>query len=271
MRKLLIVLAIAFGLYSCNQDTDQIGSEIESIELAAKNSSENVKLLRAWTSNSSSPVQQRYVRRFVVKVKNLAYQKEVVIHQATYSGNWVDIPLTYQQSIDNNEEIWVGEVEPDTEIYNDEFVVKYTVDGQTYWDNNSGSNYSMQTNIGAYLAPELEVYVDSSYTRFSGSYFGINADVRRDYGAPGTVEVVFTTDGWVTTERASLSYQRYFRVGYSNYILSPNEFDIDKWETSVRVNPDVNSIEYAVVYTVGDQEYWDNNYGNNYTINKLTY
>ncbi len=271
MRKIYLVVFTILGLYSCTNDTDSLDTVNESIELAAKSSSTNVKLIRAWTSNSSSPVQQQYVRRFVVKVKNLAYQKQVTIYHATNNGTWVDIPLTYQQSIENNEEIWVGEVAPDTQYYADEFVVKYTVDGVTYWDNNNGTNYSMPLSIGAYLAPEVEAFVDNYYTRFYGNYFAINVDVRRDYGAVGTVEVVYTTDNWATTQTASLSYQRYFRVGYADYIQSPNQFDIDKWETSVNVGPGVNSIQYAVVYKVAGQEYWDNNFGKNYTINKVVY
>lgn len=271
MKKIYLVLVVVLGLYSCKQDAEITDATNTSIELAAKNSSENVTLLRAWTSNGSSPVRRKYVRRFEVKVKNLAFQKEVAIHHATYAGNWVDIPLRYEQSIDNDEEIWVGEVEPDTEIYSDEFVIKYTVDGQTYWDNNNGDNYSMLVNIGAYLAPEIEVSVDKYYTRFAGTYFNINVDARRNYGAVGAVEIVYSTDGWTTTNRVSLSYQRYFRVGYAHYIQSPNQFDIDKWETSVRLDPDISSVEYAIVYKVNGQEYWDNNYGKNYIINNSTY
>ncbi len=267
MRKIITLLVVVLGLISCTQDIDQIDSVTESIEVATKNSSDNVTLLRAWTSNSSSPVRRRYVRRFVVKVKNLAFDKQVFIHHATYNGNWVDIPLSFKQSISEDEEVWVGEVEPDTEIYSDEFVVKYVVDGQTYWDNNNGSNYSMPVNIGAQLSPEIEVMVDLYYTRFSGSYFAINVDARRNYGSTGSVEVVYTTDNWVTTQRALLNYQRYFRVGYAHYIQSPNQFDIDKWETSVQVDRSVTSIEYAVVYKTAGQEYWDNNYGRNYTVN----
>ncbi|WP_109301543.1 carbohydrate-binding protein [Aquimarina sp. AU474] len=267
MRKIYLVV-VMLALYSCGTDGEALSIENKSIELAAKNSSENVKLLKAWTSNSSSPVRQKYVRRFAVKVKNIAFQKEVSIHHLRYDGTWVDIPLAFQQSVDNNEEIWVGEVIPESEIYNDEFVVKYVVNDQTYWDNNNGINYSMLVNIGAYLAPEVILSLDSFYTRFYRNYFNINVDARRNYGAPGAVEVVYTTDGWATTTRKTLSYQRYFRVGYAHYIQSPNQFDIDKWETSVQVDSEVNTIEYAVVYTTNGQEYWDNNYGENYTITK---
>lgn len=271
MRKLFLVCAIAFGVYSCTQDVDLEDSQLESELVAAKNSADQVKLIRAWTSNSSSPIRRRYVRRFVVKVKNLAFQKEVAIHHATYNNGWVDIPLTYQQSIGNNEEIWVGEVAPDVELYSDEFVVKYTTNGQVFWDNNNGSNYSMLVNIGAYLSPDVEVFVDTYYTRFSGNYFSINVDARRDYGSAGSVEIVYTTDGWATQQRVPLSYQRYFRVGYAHYIQSPNQFDIDKWETSIQVESTVSEIEYAVVYTTNGEEYWDNNFGKNYVITKTTF
>ncbi len=268
MRKIYLVVVTMLVLCSCSTDKDVLDIENESIELAAKSSSDNVKLLRAWTSNSSSPVRRRYVRRFAVKVKNIAFQKEVAIHHLTNDGVWVDIPLVFQQSIANDEEVWIGEVTPETESYADQFVVKYKVNGQTYWDNNNGANYSMLVNMGAYLAPNIELSVDTFYTRFYGNNFNINVDARRNYGAPGTIEVVYTTDGWVTTKRAALSYQRYFRVGYAHYIQSPNQFDIDKWETSVSVDSNIDTIEYAVVYTVNDQEYWDNNHGKNYTITK---
>lgn len=268
MRKILLLCIAIAGLYSCSTDFDLLETTSETTQVAAKNSSDNVKLLRAWTSDSSSPIEQKFVRRFMVKVKNLAYQKEVMIHHKTYNGNWVDIPLTYMQSIPNDEEIWVGEVTPDTQIYEDEFAIKYIVDGQTYWDNNNADNYSMPLSIGAYLSSEIEVLVDPFYTRFYGRYFSVNTDVKRNYGSPGAVEVVYTTDGWITTETAALSYQRYFRVGYAEYIQSPNQYDVDKWATSIRVNADVTTIEYAIVYKVDGQEYWDNNFGKNYVINK---
>ncbi|WP_299219448.1 carbohydrate-binding protein [uncultured Aquimarina sp.] len=271
MRKIYLVLSVILGLFSCTSDVDNLDSEMKSIELSAKTSSENVKLLSAWTANRSSPVHINYQRKFKVKVKNLAYQKEVAIHHATYNGNWVDIPLTFEQAIENDEEIWVGEVTPDYEIYSDEFVVKYTVNGETYWDNNSGKNYSMLVNVGGYLSPEINVELNKSFTRPTGSSFAINVNARRNYGAPATVEVVYTTDGWVTKNTVPLAYQRYFRVGYAHYIMSPNQFDVDVYDTSIRVAEDVQSIDFAIVYKIDGQEYWDNNYGSNYTLSKIIY
>ncbi|WP_299603667.1 carbohydrate-binding protein [uncultured Aquimarina sp.] len=270
MRKIYLVLSVIFGLYSCASDIETLDSEM-TIELSSKNSSENVKLISAWTANRSSPVQINYQRKFKVKVKNLAYQKEVAIHHETNNGGWVDIPLTYDQSIGSNEEIWVGEVTPDNEIYSTDFVVKYTVDGETYWDNNSGKNYSMLVNVGGFLSPDVDVEVNDSFTRWAGTSFAINVNARRNYGDNATVEVVYTTDDWATKNTVQMSYQRYFRVGYAHYIMSPNQHDVDIYDTLIRVPDEVDSIEFAVVYKVNGEEYWDNNYGNNYTLSKITY
>ncbi|WP_299312392.1 carbohydrate-binding protein [uncultured Aquimarina sp.] len=271
MRKIYLVFSVILGLFSCTSDVDNLDSEIKSIELSEKISSENVKLLSAWTANRSSPVHINYQRKFKVKVKNLGYQKEVVIHHATFDGNWVDIPLTFEQAIDNDEEIWIGELTPDYEVYSDEFVVKYMVNGKTYWDNNSGKNYSMLVNVGGYLSPEINVELNKSFTRPTGSSFAINVNSRRNYGTTTTVEVVYTTDSWATKTTIPLTYQRYFRVGYAHYIMSPNQFDVDIYDTSIRVSEDVQSIDFAIVYKVDGQEYWDNNYGRNYTLSKVIY
>ncbi|WP_405208346.1 hypothetical protein [Aquimarina sp. LLG6339-5] len=271
MRKIYVVLSVILALYSCASDIDTMNLESKSIELSSKNSSENVKLLSAWTANRSSPVHINYQRKFKVKVKNLAYQKEVAIHHLMNDGNWIDIPLAYEQSIGNDEEIWVGEVTPDNEVYSTDFVVKYTVNGETYWDNNQGKNYSMLVNTGGYLSSETEVEINKSFTRSAGTSFVININAKRDYGAVATAEVIYTTDGWITKSIAPLTYQRYFRVGYAHYIMSPNQFDVDIYNTSIRVPDDVQSIEFAVVYKVNGEEYWDNNYGNNYTLNKVNY
>lgn len=269
--KRCIVILVALVLYSCAQDTEQLGTEITSLEMASKKSSSNVQLLKVWTANASSPVHQSYIRTFSVKIKNLAFQKEVFIHHATKQGDWIDIPLSYEQSVENNEEIWTAEVDMDSDILDTEFVVKYVVDGQEYWDNNNGLNYNIEENEGAYLASGIQVSLNTRNTKFSGSYFNINADLKHSYSAPIEVEVRYTTDGWATYKTAMLSYQRYYRVGYANYILSPNQFDASVYETSVWVDSSVEAIEFALVYKSEGVEYWDNNYGSNYVLQKSTH
>jgi hypothetical protein len=61
-------------------------------------------------------------------------------------GTWQDLPLTYSSSIDANTDMWelnycyVATV-PSSQALGNQFAIKYVVNGQTYWDNNGGSNY----------------------------------------------------------------------------------------------------------------------------------
>ena len=266
MKKLLTLLVIIAGFSSCTNDVNEKNMDTEALELASKSSSDNVTLLKAWSSNESSPVQQKYVRRFMVKVKNLDYQKEIYVHHQSSNGDWVDIPLSYELNINDEEEIWSGITITDYPAYGNQFVIKYVVGGQVYWDNNKGSNYTLPPSAGAYLHDAMPVLSDTYYTKLVGNYFVVNADVLRDYSAPAKLEVIYTTDNWKTTLKRELTYYRYFRVGYAEYIMSPNQYDVDKYETSVRFDQDIAEIEYALVLTINGKEYWDNNYDNNYKV-----
>lgn len=273
MKKFYLMALVVFTVCSCSVDPYEFETAPEKIQGVKnlKNNENKVTLMKAWTADASSPVGASFVRRFTVKVKNIAFQKSVSIYHEKLDGSWVDIPLLYEQSISNNEEIWYGEVDENIRVYADEFVVKYVVDGETYWDNNNDQNYSMEDLSGTYLQNGLYVSVDKYYTRLLNNYFAINVDIKKDYGFVGDVELVYTTDDWSTTNRAPLSYQRYFRVGYAQYLLSPNVFDVEKWATSVGVPEGTESIQFAVVYTVNGVEHWDNNHGKNHVFSKLVF
>lgn len=273
MKIFFLSVITILGLYSCTND---VNTDLETVSLNSKGLNSqvnwvNVKLNSAWTSNESSPIQKKFLRRFSVRVKNLAFKKEVFVHHLTTNGDWVDIPLSYKQNIPIGYEIWEGEVAPDTPLYGDTFAIKYVVDGNTYWDNNGGNDYSMPVSIGAYLAPDVQIILDSYNTRVVNRAVIISADVRINQQATyeSKVEVVYTTDGWATTQKTELRFNEYYRVGYSEYILSPNQYEISKYETKIRLEDEAKAIEYYVIYTVDGQEYRDNNYGNNYLQTNL--
>ena len=268
MKKIYVLLIVSLAFLSCTTDT-KTNETSDSLEFASKKSSNNVKLLKAWASNNSSPVQKRFVRKFLVEIKNLSFQKNVVVQQSLKSGLWVSIPLHFKMQKDTSFEVWRGEYILPANDFNDEFVIAYEVDGTTYYDNNNGKNYSLFQEDGAYLNPEIKVLADLEFTRFSGNYFNVNADAVFSNNSSVNVEVVYTTDQWVTTQTASLSFQPYFRTGYRNYLVSPNAFNIAKWETSIFFKEKVNTVEFALVYRNDGIEYWDNNFGKNYTLTHL--
>ncbi|MEW7288941.1 hypothetical protein [Aquimarina sp. 2304DJ70-9] len=277
--KKYIYLLMSLVVFSCT--TDDLAENPESLiskkEVSTKNSNP-VSLVKSWTSYGSYRGYTTYTKKFTVKVADLAFDKQVSIYHEKVDGTWEEIPLSYSMGIDDQNELWTTEynlggygVSP---VYDDEFVVKYEVNGNTYWDNNNGANYKMSRSDGYLLADanaNANVSVDTDYDGMSYvPYYDQNSmrvtvDVR-NLAPNKEVGVVYTTDGWQTQNYFTLNFQRYWTSGPFFFIQSPNQFDIERWSGNVRFDKSLNTVEYVVVYKVNGQEYWDNNYGKNHKL-----
>ncbi len=278
--KKFVYLLMGLVIFSCTTE-DDLSENQESIvskeEITTK-SSNHVNLVKAWTASGSYRGYTSYSRKFTVKVTDLSFDKNVSIFHEKVDGSWEEIPLSYSFDIDDQNEIWTGEYNHGgygvSRVYADEFVVKYQVNDTTYWDNNNGDNYAMSSNEGYFLAdPNANVSVDSDYdSLFYTPYndqnsLNITVDIR-NLAPNKEVGVVYTTDGWQTQEYFQLNFRRNWYNGPSFYIQSPNRFGIERWSGNTRIDKSANTVEYAIVYKVNGQEYWDNNYGKNYTVSK---
>lgn len=277
MKKIICLLFISFSIISCSHEdelTPKTSAKSPLSETTSKLASGvNVKLFKAWTSYSAKYGFYDYTRRFQVEVRNLAYEKKVIISHEMEDGTWKDFPLTYVSSTPDNTEIWAADLtlsnyrDPQSVFFGNEFVAKYEVQGTTYWDNNNSQNYKMEALEGTWLRSDLNISVDTYYSNlysYSNS-FSIHADVRNIAYAK-EVSVVYTTDGWATVHTAPLSFAPYLTVGAAQMISSPNVHGMERWLANINVPSTVNKIEYAVVYKVSGTEYWDNNFGKNYTV-----
>jgi hypothetical protein len=283
MKKIFFILFASLSLISCSNDEDfsqKNASNAPQSKTANKLSSGvNVKLYKAWTSYSQKYGYAQYTRRFQVEVRNLAYDKKVVIMHEMADGTWKDFPLSYISSTPDNTEIWGTDVllsnsfyvgDTPTVLFGDEFVARYEVNGTQYWDNNNSANYKMDALNGTFLRTDLNVTVDTFYSYIYNNYynsatntFAVHADVR-NLNPTKEVKVVYTTDNWATSTVASLNYTQYLTVGAQQSLISPNVFGMERWFVNIDVPSAVNNIEYAVVYKVNGVEYWDNNFGKNF-------
>ncbi|MNW58870.1 putative phosphatase regulatory subunit [compost metagenome] len=138
-----------------------------------------------------------------------------------------------------------------------QFAIKYEVNGQTYWDNNNGQNYSVSRfNESSTILGKPNVfraYDDLYENTFSGSVYVKNLVPSKE------VKIKYTTDNWNTT-----------REGFASYSIPANsDGSVEIWGFSFNnIDPSVTQIQYAISYTANGQTYWDNNYGNNYTVNR---
>lgn len=178
-----------------------------------------------------------------VSIQNLAYAKNVVIHYTSDGTNWYDLNATYAKQDPNNPgyEIWSFF----TYYYGVKhiiFAIKYEVNGQTYWDNNGGSNY--------YLQPDTYPCVFQKDSIKLTPYPGLSATslYTKNFGTSGTAYVRYSTDGWNTYQDAALTVKHVYA-------------DVTEWNTPSFLS----YTQYALYYVANGNTYWDNNYGDNYS------
>ena len=83
-----------------------------------------------------------YFTNVSVVVQNIAFAKVVRVWGHTSSGTWAFFPCSYVRSVPGNNEVWQAHI---TGQQIDQFALEYQVAGQTYWDNNSGYDYRLDT------------------------------------------------------------------------------------------------------------------------------
>lgn len=193
-----------------------------------------------------------------VEVENIAYDKNVTIHYSFDGNEWYDCAAEYYKSTYGNYEAWKFETSTRTPSYRGsitvEFAIKYEVNGETYWDNNNGQNYSIYAG-----------YSDSG--RFD---FGVGGIANRtayvsgdnvkgwlqlkDLGNPKDVKVIYTTNNWATTSEVSATYYKTFYE--NNYV--------QEWSYTIPTN--ASNLQYKLSYTVNGTTYIDDNFGEYYAV-----
>ena len=207
-----------------------------------------------------------------VKVQNVAFAKDVAVHHAQPNGNWVGRALTWQKNFGDYDVV----ARNDNTFVSTEFVIRYSVNGQTFWDNNDGANH----------------HVDGVRPNTIGGNVILNKAIARR-GSQAGGGFVFTTS-WVEGEIfvRNLSFNK--RVGIR---LSANDWfsfqdtdasfhgtvavaeglsQVEVWKFKTpELNLDQGSpaFKFAVYYNNLDngEWFWDNNFAQDYSLNKTDF
>lgn len=215
MKKFVVFAMLMIMMAGCSVATvDSDAQDVSLNSLTTGQANTPVQLFR-----SSSYVHQKYGQSqlglsWEVRVKNLAYNKSVFIRQQLKNGQWTNISLSYKQSADNGYEIWSGYVSQlNTFTYDTKFAVGYTVNGATYWDNNSGANYTMPYNCGEMLGKGYQVALRNH--SYANNMLTVNVDVRNIAYAK-TVNLVYSSDNWASSKSVPLYFQNSYYYGYAS-------------------------------------------------------
>ena len=218
-------------------------------------------------------------------VENLAYEKKVQLYYQGDDNVWLTADMTYDGIASPGRELWKYSVQRTiTGPYTNEaplnlnFVLKYEVNGQTYWDNNDGANYVLDAGTGEYTPKVIVVdraYAHAPYTyTYNGTsqqisgYFNVSF-ILQNLGYSKDVEVHYTFDNWATSYVGKAIFNSGVFEGYS-YVSYPNANGVEVWSFYANgaevQNENASQVQFAVKYTVGGATYWNNNQGANFTI-----
>lgn len=186
----------------------------------------------------------------IVKVLNIDYEKQVAIH-GSVDGTWDDYQCSFLKMLPGGpSELWQCDIYG---IELDQFVIKYSVNSATYWDNNDWNNYI--PNDGVVLGSEFNILVhDSYYSPYDpGRPILINIDVR-NLSDQKDIRVRWTADNWATYTDSPASYEQ----SWDNWH--------ERWKATINLESiNTHDFEYAVYYTLpSGEQLWDNNFDRNY-------
>lgn len=222
-----------------------------------------VALLRAEAGTSPSGTGSfSYFTNFSILVDNFAFAKQVqILGHDVNTGSWVFRPCSFNSSVPGNGEIWTAHV-GDSPI--DQFVVQYQVSGTTFWDNNAGFNYALDTHAAESTDGVGSVVLNPdvlSVAQEVDALGNLKVEVLvKNLAFAKQVGIVFTTDNWATFQDAFGTFAQSFPP-----FGSPHEVNAEVWAISAFVGPGKHG-QFAVFYDVNGTTSWDNNFGRNYSF-----
>ena len=187
-----------------------------------------------------------------VQINSNASNKAVWLHYCQGGSDWTDKQGGYVTTLPDGSEIWKVTVEG---AYGILYTIKFIGDGQVYWANNNGNNFTEKDILGT---ANIKVERISTYDTLDKTVINFSATVK-NVGFAKKVGIRYTDDNWASYKDVELKY---------DYSISDTNNEV--WTGSIEINAaNKNAFKFCGYYKVNDNEYWDNNFGENYDINYI--
>jgi hypothetical protein len=239
--KVALFMATAIMVFSCS-NAGMTGIESETIEVESTDAVNVPLFVESGTSWNASSYPSFVID---VVVKKIAYHKQVTI---VYSyDNWqtvLEAEASYVESLNNDYELWNVQKLHTSAVYESgelEFAVRYIVGGNTYWDNNGGSNFILKGQDNRNFVAEIcNAYAwNQSGASFSGDVRVRNLDYHK------VVKVTYWYDG----------NKKVINAAYEG--PAANGYEI--WDFQDMLTGYASTISWSVEYQVGGMTFFTNN------------
>jgi len=295
--KFILAFALILNIYSCGEDDttcfdyescSQLENEININESDAyKAVSSNVKLIMSNYYIESAyglpPYTMNHILEGEIEVKNIAYNKQVVIHYiGSDNQTWIDANATYSRpSTRMGYEYWYFSIttpiykSPPDKLYT--FAIKYVVNGSTYWDNNNNQNYYRTFSKDVVKLKKANFYLTSANAAYLvNAVLETEIEVKKISAVNKTVGLHYVGSDAKWKDAKGTYLKPSTRNGYEIWkVVISTQVYVNPPQTSTYYIENIDSIKdfyrFAVKYSVKDSEYWDNNnnqdyYGRNYGV-----
>ena len=208
----------------------------------------------------------------LILVKNLAFRKHITVHWAGDDHIWHVTEASFLCPAGCDTEKWRAEIRCNAPAHplpgNLRFALQYVLPDREYWDNNYSRNYLLAQE-DVLLGPGIMFAHIDHQPAFSPRETQRTATV----AVRGDLQVNrlflrWTTDGWKTLHQTPFSPQRTAGMPPKRDQLStlaPNRPSL--WNCRIKVR-NVFRIDYAIGCETGLGEFWDNNFGSNYSTRR---
>ena len=202
------------------------------------------------------------------KVKNIGFAKDVAVLHGK-GGVWEEEPLQWSANFGDHD-IFTHQIQKQI----DECVIRYSVNGQTFWDNNGWQNYRFnQVNVtGGNVV--LNKAVAKRGTEAGGGFVFTTSWIEGEIYVNNLsfvkdVGIRFSADGGATWLDNSATY-----AGAATESNSIGGKGVEVWRfrtPEFNLNPASDQFLFAVFYRNGatGEVFWDNNFAQDYHLSKV--
>jgi hypothetical protein len=210
------------------------------------------------------------ITKVSAKVANIAFQKDVVLHYQQPDGSWGERSLLHQG--------WFGDYDLFGGSFNDivttQFVIRYSTDGQTFWDNNSFANYHVDAgkpNVVADRRVVLNKAIAKRGTEAGGGFVFTTSWAEGEIYVQNLsfnkrVGIRLTANNWTTAHDTDAAF-----TGKVPVAAGTSEVEVWKFKTpEFNLDESTPEFRFAIYYNDLDtgEWSWDNNFGRDYVLNK---